>query len=110
MSDSSEVYNSLEDPAAQWKGPHWKYTIRTSTSTLRDHLKRLHKEIYYKAVKEKGWIKLQPGLRTLQQALAVKSVAGPRVPFSSQAMVTAMIRFIVSDDQVRYLLYYTSFV
>jgi hypothetical protein len=79
------------------------YSLTSTTSTLRNHLRRLHLAVYVAKCKEKGWTRyLQPqeidGLASLQ----------PRTPFSPDAFLEVLVRWIVADDQVRHFYTFSS--
>ena len=72
----------------------------STTSTLRNHLCRLHLAVYVAKCKEMGWTKyLQPQDIDGCQRLAPLH----RAPFSQDAFLEALVRWIIADDQVRRL-------
>lgn len=82
------------------------YSLTSTTSTLRNHLRRLHLAVYVAKCKEKGWMRyLQPEEIDGRQLLASLQ---SRTPFSLDAFLEALVRWIVADDQVRHSLTFPS--
>lgn len=81
------------------------YAVTTSTSSLRKHLRQIHYGLYIDTLKLNGWTQwLQPNEIDLQ--LQQQQAAKPshqRLPFSPKALLDALVRWIVVDDQVRIL-------
>jgi len=74
------------------------YSLTSTTSTLRNHLRRLHLAVYVAKCKEKGWMRyLQPQEIDGRQQLASLQ---PCALFSPDAFLKVLVWWIVADDQV----------
>ena len=93
------MHNALEDKTQWPSNRNYSYSWRTSTSGLRSHLERFHKEEYLRLGKERGWV-IQLASVKSQQAKSAGNLK-PRVFFSSDAVTDHLVRFIAANDQVR---------
>lgn len=93
------MHSSLEDKTQWPNSRNYSYSWRTSTSGLRSHLERFHKEEYLRLSKERGWV-IQLASVKSQQAKSAGNLK-PRVFFSSDAVTDYLVRFIAANDQVR---------
>lgn len=75
------------------------YSLSTATGTLRGHLERYHEEEVITVCQRKGWPIQLPKYKA-QHALTIKS----RVPFSAEAVLDHLVKFISVNDQVRFCL------
>ena len=71
------------------------YSLTTATGTLRGHLERYHEQEVIMLCQRKGWPIQLPKYKA-QQALVVQS----RVPFSQEAVLDGLVKFIAVNDQV----------
>lgn len=75
------------------------YSLSTATGTLHGHLERYHEEEVITVCQRKGWPIQLPKYKA-QHALTIKS----RVPFSAEAVLDHLVKFISVNDQVRFCL------
>jgi hypothetical protein len=73
------------------------YSSSTATGTLRGHLERYHEEEVITVCQRMGWPIQLPKYKA-QHALTIKS----RVPFSAEAVLDHLVKFISVNDQVRF--------
>jgi len=71
------------------------YSSTTATGTLRGHLERYHEQEVIMLCQRKGWPIQLPKYKA-QQALVVQG----RVPFSQEAVLDGLVKFIAVNDQV----------
>jgi len=82
------------------------YSLTSTTSTLWNHLHRLHLAVYVATCKKKGWMRyLQPQeIDGCQQLASLQ----PRAPFSPDVFLEVLVQWIVADDQVKHFLTFPS--
>ena len=104
-SNYREIYN--RDPASWPSHQTFRYSGSTSTTSLRPHIVRMHRDLYLRIYKAKGWTIL-PGLASQVQSQAAKEASASRdtrphgrVEFSGQKFHQHLLNFIIADDQVR---------
>jgi hypothetical protein len=86
------------------KKEQWKYSLKTSNTSLRPHIEKHHTKLYLSLVKEHGWEIKLPGLVTQTQSQASGAAAASgseRETFSEIAFNEHLVKFIVVNDQVR---------
>ena len=83
----------------------WKYQPKSSITNLRDHLRRMHAKAYVEKCNENNWpimiSSLRPAL-TSQTSIEQFAQPGvkPRLSFSPSRLLSALVNWIVADDQV----------
>jgi hypothetical protein len=84
----------------------YTYSAKTSTSTLRTHLDRLHRKEYIRLCDEKGWKNQLKSSRTEgeSRAAAGSQSQPPRAPFTQERFLDFLVKFIVATNQVSTLL------
>ena len=92
------------DPSGWNSEVQYQYSKKTSNTSLRPHIKRLHTALYNHLVKENGWENLVPGLvsRSRSQATSEVSQLGVRQldDVDQQKFHQHLVKFIIADDQV----------
>lgn len=79
----------------------YEYSLKTSTTILRNHLLTIHKDAYERACKQHNWKYLQVSQDGSEAASTTQNVPRqPRAPFSSKSFLDHLIKFIIADDQV----------
>jgi hypothetical protein len=96
-----EEHNALEDKTQWPTNRNYSYSHRTSTSGLRSHIERFHKEEYLRLSKERGWVIQIASLKSQQEKSTSGGNLPPQIMFSSDAVTNHLVRFIVANDQVR---------
>lgn len=84
-----------------WIQVKYEYSAGNSNSTLRGHLDRLHRDEYLQIAAEKGWtvqLASQKDVRRVVLGNTVEPVP-TRTPFSVDAAIDHLVRFIVATDQ-----------
>ena len=71
------------------------YSLTTATGTLHGHLERYHEQEVIMLCQRKGWPIQLPKYKA-QQALVIQG----RVPFSQEAVLDGLVKFIAVNDQV----------
>jgi len=83
---------------------NYKFSVKSSTTTLRPHIERYHLPIYMVQQKAHGWKILLPGLVSQAKSEAVAAVAQSqgelRPSFDEATFQRLLVNFIVADDQV----------
>lgn len=93
-----QAFEALRDPI-KWPSSHgFTYATSTSTSVLRKHLDRYHKDEYLKLAKEKGWTTTLPSVK-LQVSIAPANLK-PRIAFSPDQVLQKLVHFIAANDRV----------
>ena len=91
------------DPASWPQNQRFKYSKNTSTTSIRQHIEKVHFVEYMDLCKAKNWKVLLPGLtlRAWTQAASEASASGRRPDkFSIQNFHQLLLNFIIADDQV----------
>jgi hypothetical protein len=80
------------------------HALTTATGTLRVHLGKCHREEYDRQCAQNGW-KNNLAEADLQKAAKEKAVvqAAKREDFTVNGLLNCIVRFIVADDQVRFI-------
>ena len=83
----------------------WRYQPKSSITNLRNHLRRMHAKAYFEKCNEKNWPIMIPSLRpTLMSQTSIEQFAQlgvkPRLSFSPSQLLSALVNWIVADDQV----------
>ena len=76
------------------------YSASSSSTTLRSHLTLAHLDVYLRMCEHKGWtdrLKAAGGSKTTSNEVIVQH---KRPEYSKEALLNALIAFIVTDDQV----------
>jgi hypothetical protein len=90
------VRREYQQNTEEWdKKRRYIYSSTTATGTLRNHLERFHEQEVIALCQRKGWPINLPKYKS-QQALVVQG----RVPFSQEAVLDRLVKFIVVNDQV----------
>jgi hypothetical protein len=94
-----QEHKKLVDQETWDKKRRYIYSSTTATGPLRGHLERYHEEEVITICQHKGWPIQLPKYKA-QHALTINS----RVPFSSEAVLDHLVKFIAVNDQVRHCL------
>jgi hypothetical protein len=80
------------------------YSHRTAIGGLRVHLEANHRDEYLEVCEKNNWPMMLPKERLARAALAESNlnpvVERPRPAFNRESFLAALMRFIVTDDQV----------
>lgn len=82
---------------------NYQYSLNSSTTTLRHHIRNHHLESYLTLAREKGWNLSQVLLKGSQasESLALASAQGEeREEFDQVKFHERLVKFITADDQV----------
>lgn len=93
-----------QDPSGWQENPvFFTFSANTSGTVLRDHLVSIHREEYAKTCADKGWLRYLayiPGYAA-QAGEQNQGDGTPNLPpFTRNAFLSALARFIAADDQV----------
>jgi hypothetical protein len=91
----------------------YAFQYGTSSTNLRPHLEKYHKDDYLKLIRIKGWVNQLPSAKQAQEAQAAESateltVGQARPPFTTEGLLNHIVNFIVANDQVRPLYFSSS--
>jgi hypothetical protein len=95
------------NPTAWPNGRTYVFSDSTSTSSLRPHLEKYHSQLYLKLAQERGWKIQLPGIVSRARSNAsgsAESQGSPLDNFNEETFHNYLLRFIVADDQVPFLL------
>jgi hypothetical protein len=79
-----------------------EYSCTTGNSSLRNHLKKFHKDEYLEQCEKNGWpmlLKLDPSEAVLARASDPSRIRPDVPPYSVDNLLRAITKFIVIDDQ-----------
>lgn len=100
-----------ENPTAWPNGRTYTFSDSTSTSSLRPHLEKYHSELYLSLAQERGWKIQLPGVVSRARSNAGEASQDSRPDeFSEETFHNYLMRFIVADDQVSFLLIMQGFL
>ena len=74
------------------------YGPKSSSTVLRNHLTRCHLETYLAACERNGWTERAKSAKATHYSTSDIAV---KPKYSKEALLKALIAFIVADDQVR---------
>jgi hypothetical protein len=89
------------DPLAQI--PRFRYSLKTSNSSLRPHIGKQHLDLYKKLAKERGWniLYVIKDRSETSDSVVPPSAEGEQCElFSEELFRKRLVYFIVADDQV----------
>jgi hypothetical protein len=81
-------------------GLKYIYSAKTSTTSLRPHLKRVHLQLYMQQKELRGWKNQLPGQASLATTAASLAQDVHIDTFNEETFHRYLINFIVADDQV----------
>jgi len=73
------------------------YSAKTGNDNLRKHLKREHEAAYHQKCQDEGW---GYGTKKIPQPSIGDNRKSALPPFSPEAFLEYLVRFITADDQV----------
>ena len=82
------------------------YGTKTSNTSLRPHLEKVHFELYMQLKKDNGWKTQLPGQATEARSQATSgsnSAQGVQDVFDEHTFHRYLVNFIVADDQVSFV-------
>ncbi|KAF8872185.1 hypothetical protein BD779DRAFT_1477678 [Infundibulicybe gibba] len=94
---SRPAFDALVDKST-WKHGNFTFAFKTATGNMRNHLERLHSKEVIAISLEKGWPIQLSGYKVAQ---ALKNTGA--VPFSYEAVLDRLIKFICVNDQSIYV-------
>lgn len=83
--------------------PRFRYSLKTSNSSLRPHIGKHHLDLYKKLAKERGWNVLyviKDRSETSDSVVPPSAEGEQRELFSEELFRKRLVNFIVADDQV----------
>lgn len=82
--------------------PKFSYSLRTSNSSLRPHIRREHLDLFMSLAKQRGWnVSYVTGQSETSDSVVPPSAEGEqREQFSEELFRKRLLNFIVADDQV----------
>ena len=83
----------------------WRYKPKSSINNLHDHLQQVHPKAYVEKCNENNWpIMIQSLCPTVMPQTSIEQFAQlgvkPRLSFSPSWLLSALVNWIVADDQV----------
>jgi hypothetical protein len=104
-----DVVHSTDKEKLGDKFPHGRnyiYGAKTSNSSLRPHLERVHYELYCEKRKIYGWKTQLPGEASRAMSCGTQAQDTQVNEYDEKKFLKYLLEFIVADDQV-YFLYFT---
>jgi hypothetical protein len=96
----------------KWNDRKFQYSSNSSNSTLQPHIEKYHLSLYKKLALDRGWkIQLPHLMSQVRSASSITDAVSEDLSdkFSETLFHEYLIKFIVTDDQVRaYMIYWYS--
>lgn len=77
------------------------YQHNTSNTQLRVHLDKFHRVKYLELAAQRGWTIQLASQKEVRRIAISNTVESARTPFSADAVIDQIVKFIVANDQVR---------
>jgi hypothetical protein len=100
------------DPVEFSSNIRFVYSQKTSTTSLRPHIEKYHRDLYLSLAKERGWKIQLPGIQSQARSQAASEIAalqaGQPDRLDQSTFHRYLVNFIVVDDQVRCRFYFVA--